>query len=147
LSQFQRLALIGAALVILVVAVVVTTGGDNNEDSSSAPTAQTAAEMPPATDAPEAQNETTTSGESAAPPEPVLTKAKVTRLKASKGEEIRFSVRSSAADEVHVHGYDILRDVAPGKTVKLRFKAEIEGIFEIELEKSGVQIGKLEVRP
>lgn len=68
-------------------------------------------------------------------------------IKVTKGETVRFSARSERDDEVHVHGYDITREAPAGRTVSLSFTADIEGIFEIELEEAGEKIGDLEVRP
>jgi hypothetical protein len=48
---------------------------------------------------------------------------------------------------VHLHGYDIERPVGPGEPATLRFRADLEGIFEMELHGSGTQIAELEVRP
>ena len=56
-------------------------------------------------------------------------------------------VRSNVADHVHVHGYDLMRDVAPGKPAELTFRATIPGRFEVELEERGLQIAELTVRP
>ena len=39
---------------------------------------------------------------------------------------------SDAEHEIHLHGYDIARDAAPGKPARYRFKADVEGVFEIE---------------
>jgi heme/copper-type cytochrome/quinol oxidase subunit 2 len=66
---------------------------------------------------------------------------------APQGGPVVVSVRSDVADEVHVHGYDLSRDVAPGEPAVIRFEATIPGRFEIELEDRGVPIGELEVRP
>ena len=63
------------------------------------------------------------------------------------GEVVRFRVRSSVPEEIHVHGYDITSPVEAGATTRLAFKARLEGIFEIELHNSGEQIGKLVVEP
>lgn len=71
----------------------------------------------------------------------------VQELEYTAGEEVRFQVRSDVADEVHVHGYDLMQDVAAGGTVSFTFPAEIEGIFEIELEEAGEQIAELRVNP
>ncbi len=68
-------------------------------------------------------------------------------LEFDAGDEIRFAVGSDAAEEIHVHGYDIARDVPAGGTVEFDFPAEIEGIFEIELERLGTQIAELRVNP
>ena len=69
----------------------------------------------------------------------------VQHFEARKGGRIVLSVRSDVADEVHVHGYDLMQDVAPGKPVEIRFRATIAGRFEIELEDSGTPLAELEV--
>jgi hypothetical protein len=46
-----------------------------------------------------------------------------------------------------VHGYDLMKDVEPGKEITFSFPAEITGIFEIELENAGQQIAQLRVDP
>lgn len=71
----------------------------------------------------------------------------VQELEFESGEEIRFRVSSDAAEEIHVHGYDIAKDVPAGGTVEFSFPAEIEGIFEVELEALGTQIAELRVNP
>lgn len=64
-----------------------------------------------------------------------------------KGEEVRFRVKSAVADEIHVHGYDISKDVEAGGTVEFAFPAELEGIYEAELEELGIPILELQVNP
>lgn len=71
----------------------------------------------------------------------------VAELEYSAGEQVRFTVDSDTADEVHVHGYDLMRDVPAGGSVSFSFPAEIEGIFEVELEEQGEQIAELRVNP
>jgi cytoskeletal protein RodZ len=71
----------------------------------------------------------------------------VKRLEASKGDTVRFKVQSDVADEIHVHGYDLMKDVEKGGSVSFSFTANIEGRFEIELEDAGTQIAELEVKP
>src|SRR6187399_995286 len=34
-----------------------------------------------------------------------------------KGEQVRFKVDSDVSDEIHVHGYDIMKDVEAGGSV------------------------------
>jgi hypothetical protein len=63
------------------------------------------------------------------------------------GEEVRFRVKSAIAEEIHVHGYDLMKDVPAGGTVSFAFPAEIEGIFEAELEGRAEQILELRVEP
>jgi cytoskeletal protein RodZ len=64
-----------------------------------------------------------------------------------KGDQVRLKVQSDVADEIHVHGYDLKKDVTKGGSVTFNFKATIEGRFEIELENAGTQIANLEVTP
>lgn len=64
-----------------------------------------------------------------------------------KDEEVRFKVDSDVSDEIHVHGYDIMKDVEAGGSVIFAFPASIEGIFEAELEGRGEQILELTVNP
>ncbi len=71
----------------------------------------------------------------------------VKRLEYSAGDEIRFEVSSDAAEEIHVHGYDVAKDVPAGGSVRFAIPADIEGIFEVELEELGVQIAELRVNP
>jgi hypothetical protein len=71
----------------------------------------------------------------------------IKELEYDAGDEIRFEVQSDVADEVHVHGYDLMEDVPAGGTVSFDFPAEIEGIFEAELEERGEQILELRVNP
>jgi hypothetical protein len=69
------------------------------------------------------------------------------RATVEKGEKVALVVVSDVADEVHLHGYDKITDVAPGKAARIVFVASIPGRFEVELEDRGVQIADLEVRP
>jgi hypothetical protein len=71
----------------------------------------------------------------------------VQRLEFEKGETAEFFVKSDVADHVHVHGYDLMKDVTPGKPVKFEFKANIDGQFEIELEDRALEIATLRVNP
>ena len=71
----------------------------------------------------------------------------VKRLSYKTGDRIQFTVTSDVADEVHVHGYDISKDVPAGGTVRFSFPARIEGVFEAELEGRKEQIAELRVSP
>jgi len=64
-----------------------------------------------------------------------------------KGHPVRFSVTSDVADEIHVHGYDLHKNVAKGGTVSFNFPAKIDGDFVIELESRSEQIASLKVEP
>lgn len=71
----------------------------------------------------------------------------IARDSVARGRIVVIRVSSDVADHVHVHGYDLTADVAPGAPATIRFTASAPGRFEIELEESGVQIAELEVRP
>lgn len=71
----------------------------------------------------------------------------ITDLTYKKGDQIHFKVKSAIADEVHVHGYDIPKDVEAGGTVTFDFPATIEGVFEAEMEDQKEQIIELTVEP
>ncbi len=71
----------------------------------------------------------------------------VADVEVGKGDEVRLEVTTDVEDEVHVHGYDQFAGVAPGDPAKFKFTADIDGIYEIELEGSHTQIARLEVTP
>lgn len=71
----------------------------------------------------------------------------VADLTYSEGDRIRFKVKSDVSDEIHVHGYDVMKDVEAGGTVEFDFPATIEGVFEGELENRGEQILELRINP
>jgi hypothetical protein len=71
----------------------------------------------------------------------------VAELEFDKGDEIVFKVQSDVADHVHLHGYDVFKDVAAGDTITMRVPATIEGVFEAELEDSVVPIAEITVNP
>jgi hypothetical protein len=71
----------------------------------------------------------------------------VQELTFKAGEDIRFDVRSDAAAEVHFHGYDVSKDVQAGGEVGFDVPADIEGVFEVELEETVTQIAQISVEP
>jgi hypothetical protein len=71
----------------------------------------------------------------------------VTQLTYNEGDQVRFNVDSDVSDEVHLHGYDIGKDVEAGGSVSFDFPATIEGVFEAELEERKEQILELTVNP
>ncbi len=70
----------------------------------------------------------------------------IKRAGAEKGETVDLVVHSDVADEVHLHGYDLHQDVKAGGTARIRFTADIAGVFEAELESRKLQILELTVR-
>lgn len=68
-------------------------------------------------------------------------------LEYDAGEQIQFRVRSNVADELHIHGYDMTKEIPAGGTVTVSFPADLEGIYEAELHGSGELIAELRVNP
>lgn len=152
-SNAARIA-VAVVAVLAIAALVVLLGGDDSDEETVATDTTTQQEQ--TTDPGEgggsggAEEQATTRPE----PEPVPTivveggepKGGVADLDFKKGERVEFVVRSDIADEIHVHGYDIFDEVAAGGKAKLSFPAEIDGVYEVELEGSGVDIAQLTVK-
>jgi FtsP/CotA-like multicopper oxidase with cupredoxin domain len=137
MTRRTRIGLLGAAAVVAIVAVVIAIasgGGDNNDNNET--------------------TNTTTGGATASAP--AVTQIRVvngkpvggvTKIKVKKGDQVRLNVSSDVADEIHVHGYDFMKDVKAGGHATFAFKADIDGVFEIELENRKEQIASLQVEP
>jgi hypothetical protein len=150
MSRPARLAIAAGFLIAAVIAFVIAKpGGDDSKTTTSAaattPATATAGTTPVAT--------TTTTTKPAPPPIPVVRvkDAKpvggIKKLSFKVGDQIKFRVVSDTADEIHVHGYDLMKDVTAGGAVAFSFKGNIDGVFEVELENRGEQIAELEVKP
>jgi hypothetical protein len=156
MPRSQRIAMLAIAALIAVVAVVVlrpagddeTTPNAQQTSATSAPTTTPAPSdgAPAASDADSAPA-ATPQPRRKAPKPPLLIADSGRTLTFQKGDRVAFRVRHGSAEEVHVHGYDIMRELQAGETVTIRFPAGIEGIFEVELEQSGTPLGSLKVEP
>jgi heme/copper-type cytochrome/quinol oxidase subunit 2 len=69
------------------------------------------------------------------------------RVRVRQGDRVRIVVESDVADEVHVHGFDLMADVEPGSPARIEFRATATGVFEIELESRAILLFRLEVSP
>ncbi len=69
------------------------------------------------------------------------------RVRVDIGTRLSVEVNSDTADEIHVHGYDLRAGVGPERRGRIRFHADVPGIFEVELEGSGLLLFRLEVTP
>ena len=125
--------------------------GCGSSDSSSATTTQTTTTETTTTDETTTSETTTTEAENPTTVKVVVVdgapKGGIVRRTVSKGDRVVLVVTSDVADEIHLHGYDVSRDVEAGGTVRLPFKATIPGRFEAELESRGVQIADITVEP
>src|SRR6266576_1160182 len=116
----QRTALIGAALVVVAVVllIVLSSGGSDSSsttDAGKVPTIVVDKEGHPV--------------------------GGIQELVYHEGDQIHFKVKVPFEEEVHLHGYDVAKEVPKGGgTVNHDLPAEIEGEFEAELEGRKEQI-------
>jgi hypothetical protein len=146
----RRLAVLLGALALFVGGLALASCGGEDEESVTT-TSPTSSQTVTAT-----FTDTTAETTPAPPPGPTEIRVVVVngapqggivRETVDQGDRVVLVVRSDVADHVHLHGYDIQRDVAPGKPARLPFRATIPGRFEVELEDRGVQIADITVSP
>jgi len=141
MSNRGRAGLIVLAVAVVAVAFIALRPSDSNDkaDDPADKAADTTATEPGAGQTDTAKEPTATA-ESAPPPPQEITlrdgtpEGGIKRIEVKKGEEVRIQVRTNetTADEIHLHGYDIEKETKSGAPANFRFKANIEGIFEIE---------------
>lgn len=106
--------------------------------TSEPPTSQSPSTEPPTTGpAVEVIRASFISGEVTAPQD-----ARVTL-----GSRVEIVVEADIEEEVHLHTYDLKADVAPGEPARIRFRADIPGRHEVELEGAGRLLFLLQVVP
>ena len=73
----------------------------------------------------------------------------IARITVKKGDQVRFSVTSDTATEVHVHGFDVTKSVTPDQPATFDFEASFEGIFDVEahMHHEDVEIAKIVIEP
>jgi hypothetical protein len=146
----RNLLIAAAAIAVAVGLFLALRPTDDNESSAS----------PPTTTAPTTETTlTVTTPVVPQPPQPPpAARVRVTirnglpvggpaRITVVKGRRVVLVVNSDVADEVHLHGYNIMRDVAPGRPATIEFRATIVGTVEAELENRGLQIATITTKP
>ena len=68
-------------------------------------------------------------------------------IEVEEGDRVKLELTSEEPVEIHLHGYDVEREVAPGEPATLSFEADLTGRFEIENHESEEVLGVLIVRP
>ena len=68
-------------------------------------------------------------------------------ISVDEGDRVTLRVSSDEPMELHLHGYDVEREVEPGQEAELHFEADLTGRFEIEDHESEREPGVLQVRP
>ncbi len=146
MSSRQRLVNLAIAAVIAVVAIVIivaTSGGDDQPERGATAT-------PTAT---EPKAEATPKPKPTPEPVPLIRFEGgelvdgLQDIEVDKGDKVTFDVISDVPEEVHVHAYDLMTDLEPGKKARISFEATITGVIEIELEDSATEIVELRVNP
>lgn len=139
------------AVSTLVLVACGTTTGDTSTtaDSLPAPTSTS----PPTTKAMESGVATTVAPPTTVPVPAGTFEIEVTgtevvgggRISVAVGDDVTILVSADVVDEAHLHGYDLYADIGPGETGTIRFVASIPGVFELELESSGLLLAEVEV--
>ena len=141
-------SVLGAGVIVLAGVGLASCGSDEATDTTTGTSTDTTTETTTTT------TETTTTTQ---PPQgPTVVRIRVVdgtpqdgivRQTVSEGDRVAIVVTSDVADEIHVHGYDISRDVAAGGTARLVFRATVPGRVEVELEDRAIQIADITVQP
>ena len=124
---------IGVVIVAVVLLIVLKKGSGEGSSGGGTTTAGKPGQEPPVTTIVVDQDGKPVGG--------------IAEISLNEGEEVRFKVESAVADEVHMHGYEIGKNVRAGGSVAFDFPATIEGVFEAELESRKEQILELTVNP
>jgi hypothetical protein len=64
-------------------------------------------------------------------------------ISARKGDRVTLSIELDESLELHVHGYDVEREIGPGEPGRLSFEADLTGRFEIENHETKEEVGEL----
>jgi hypothetical protein len=141
-----------AAPAVLTAAVLTLAacGGDGTRAAGATTTAAAATTSTTIAASPTTSGRPTTTAD----PTPVIevrvaggkVQGGVRRERVRRGETVVLRVVADVADHVHLHGYDRMADVGPGKPGQIRFTADLPGVWEVELEDRRQQLLTLEVR-
>ncbi len=140
MSRNQRIVLVVAALAVAVIAFVIVSPGSDEESGGEQAAQTTTTETQTETET-EAESVPETQTQPEPPPEPSVTRIQIQggqvvggpkEIETAKGDPVRIVVAADSADEIHLHGYDITKNAAPGAPARFSFKANLEGVFEME---------------
>ena len=146
----MRVALMLAAVTAGAIALAGC-GGDSTNDAVT--TTETTATAPTTT----ADTTTTTETTQTTPASEAkvimvnvvkgVPKGGIQRPTVDKGDKVVLVVRTDSGEAVHLHGYNIEKDVLPGQAVRMPFTANIAGRFEVELHPTDALLAVVEVKP
>lgn len=144
-----RWIVLAAGLVVVVALFLLLRPGDDDAAPGRTPSpSPSTTEAHPTTEPTAGATETATPGD-AREIEIEVEEGRVNgpnTVRVGRGERVRLVVSADVADEVHVHGYDLMADVAPGSPAVIAFRADAPGVFEVELEAAGLLLVQLQVQ-
>ena len=140
-------------LAAVAASVLALAGCGGGGSGSSAPdtTATATVETTPAT----TEATTSTGGRTPTPQATVIPirvvggvpQGGIKRPTVKQGDKVVLVVRTDSGEAVHLHGYNIEKDVVPGTPVRIPFTANIAGRFELELHPTDTLLAQIEVKP
>ena len=151
-STGARIAVGVVAIAIVVVGFIALSGGDDSDDSTTQTTPTVAEDTTSADQGGKPADAEGSGGQPAAEVPMIQIKdgeavGGVQDLSFNAGDTIEFEVESDAAYEIHFHGYDVAQDVEAGGSTEFSVPADIEGVFEVEIEDTATQIASITVNP
>jgi len=127
-SKTTSLVVLGAAIIAAVVLFVVLRGGSSDTETTAGVT-----------------KITVEGGEAV---------GGVQQITVGKGDRVRLEVNSDTAGEVHVHGYEIEKEIEADEPTSVDFPATLDGGYEIAVhqlvrgeEQGEVEVAELTVNP
>ena len=133
MSNGARAGVVALAVAIVVIAFVALKPSDSSDKKDSAKRTADTTTVSDAKKNPKA-------GTPLAPPPPREITLKggapeggVKSIKVGKGDDVQLRVNTDEShDTLHLHGYDLEEDASAKKPAIFKFKAKVEGVFELE---------------
>jgi len=155
-SRGARIGVVVVSVAVVVVLFLLLREGDSDDPETTTAATQTTTET--SEDSSGAAVNPTKEPKPEPPPEPEVVKESieveagapvggVAEFEVPSGEKAQVTVTSpDTTEHVHLHGYDIFADLAPGQPAVIKFEATIDGVFEMELEDSVTPIAEITVK-
>jgi hypothetical protein len=150
-------ALIALAGIVIAVVVFLFVANDDTADQETETTAPAETEATAPADDPEGSDVGNEDEKPEKPAEPKVPELEIRggapvggplEVEVTEGDELRIDISTDAADELHLHSYDVYFDIVPGKTNELVVeKADIGGVFELESHTTGALLAEISVVP
>lgn len=147
-------ALIALAGIVIAVVVFLFVADDDTAEKDTETTPSLRTDPPEGDDAKDGEGKEEEPKEPAEPAVPQLEikdgapVGGVLEVEVTEGDELRIDVTTDAADELHLHSYDVYLDIVPGKTNELVVEnADIGGVIELESHSTGTLLAEISVVP